>query len=65
MYIAQGKIILEVSIEENTLEDLLNVTRSLNNYNLKIYDINLQTESGEFYKLKVDDINIKWDSISR
>lgn len=64
MCTAQGKIILEVSVEERTLDDLLDVTRCLNNYNLKIYEINLQTETGEVYKLKVDDVNIDWDIIT-
>ena len=64
MYLAQGKITLEVSIEQDTLEDLLNVTRCLNNYNVGMYDINIATESGKTFTLKVDDVHIKWSNIN-
>ncbi|OIK13576.1 hypothetical protein BIV60_13865 [Bacillus sp. MUM 116] len=64
MYLAQGEIKLEVSIEQDKLEDLLNITRCLNNYNIEIYDIKIQTGSGETFNLKVDDVSIKWDIIN-
>lgn len=64
MPIAQGKVTLEITIEKNTIEDLLNVVKEINNYNLEIYEVDFLTNSSNKHKLKVDDINVEWKYIA-
>ncbi|MDQ0970512.1 hypothetical protein QFZ31_000390 [Neobacillus niacini] len=60
MPVLSGKIILEVSIQDSKLENLLKVTKKMNKYNIEIYEIDLLTSSGKVYNLKVDDVDIEW-----
>lgn len=61
MFVAHGKIILEVSIPENKLEKLLKVVQGINKYNIELYEIDILTSSGNVYNLKVDDVDIEWN----
>ncbi|MFP5110527.1 hypothetical protein ACSU6B_28035 [Neobacillus sp. C211] len=55
-----GKIILEVSIQDSKLENLLKVTKGINKYNIELYEIDILTSSGDVYSLKVDDVDVEW-----
>jgi hypothetical protein len=61
LFVAHGKIILEVSIPENKLEKLLKVVQGINKYNIELYEIDISTSSGNVYNLKVDDVDIEWN----
>jgi hypothetical protein len=61
LFVAHGKIILEVSIPENKLEKLLKVVQGINKYNIELYEIDILTSSGNVYNLKVDDVDIEWN----
>jgi hypothetical protein len=58
--VVYGKIILEVSIQDSKLENLLKVTKGINKYNIELYEIDILTGSGNVYSLKVDDVDIEW-----
>ena len=60
MSVLNGKIILEVSIQDSKLENLLKVTKGMNKYNIELYEIDILTSSGKVYNLKVDDVDIEW-----
>ena len=58
--VVYGKIILEVSIQDSKLENLLKVTKGINKYNIELYKIDILTSSGDVYSLKVDDVDVEW-----
>lgn len=58
--VVYGKIILEVSIQDSKLENLLKVTKGINKYNIELYEIDILTSSGDVYRLKVDDVDVEW-----
>jgi hypothetical protein len=58
--VVYGKIILEVSIQDSKLENLLKVTKGINKYNIELYEIDILTNSGDVYSLKVDDVDVEW-----
>jgi hypothetical protein len=58
--VVYGKIILEVSIQDSKLENLLKVTKGINKYNIELYEIDILTSSGNVYSLKVDDVDVEW-----
>lgn len=60
MSVVYGKIILEVSIQDSKLENLLKVTKGINKYNIELYEIDILTSSGDVYRLKVDDVDVEW-----
>ncbi|MBT2738282.1 hypothetical protein [Bacillus sp. ISL-7] len=60
MSVVYGKIILEVSIQDSKLENLLKVTKGINKYNIELYEIDILTSSGDVYSLKVDDVDVEW-----
>ena len=60
MSVVYGKIILEVSIQDSKLENLLKVTKGINKYNIELYEIDILTSSGNVYSLKVDDVDVEW-----
>ena len=60
MSVVYGKIILEVSIQDSKLENLLKVTKGINKYNIELYEIDILTNSGDVYSLKVDDVDVEW-----
>jgi hypothetical protein len=61
LFVAHGKITLEVSIPESKLEKLLKVVQGINKYNIELYEIDILTSSGNVYNLKVDDVDIEWN----
>jgi hypothetical protein len=58
--VVYGKIILEVSIQDSKLENLLRVTKGINKYNIELYEIDILTSSGDVYSLKIDDVDVEW-----
>jgi hypothetical protein len=58
--VVYGKIILEVSIQDSKLENLLKVTKGINKYNIELYEIDILTSLGNVYSLKVDDVDVEW-----
>lgn len=60
MSVVYGKIILEVSIQDSKLENLLKVIKGINKYNIELYEIDILTSSGNMYSLKVDDVDVEW-----
>ncbi|PGY04995.1 hypothetical protein [Bacillus sp. AFS031507] len=60
MFVVNGKIILEVSLQDSKLEKLLKVTKGINKYNIELYEIDILTSSGNVYSLKVDDVDVEW-----
>ncbi|QIZ06348.1 hypothetical protein HFZ78_06205 [Priestia megaterium] len=60
MSVVYGKIILEVSIQDSKLENLLKVIKGINKYNIELYEIDILTSSGNVYSLKVDDVDVEW-----
>jgi hypothetical protein len=61
LFVAHGKIILEVSIPDSKLEKLLKVVQGINKYNIELYEIDIVTSSGNVFNLKVDDVDIEWN----
>ncbi|MGF6952614.1 hypothetical protein QF028_005119 [Neobacillus sp. B4I6] len=60
MSVVYGKIILEVSIQDSKLENLLKVIKGINKYNIELYEIDILTSSGNVYSLKVDGVDVEW-----
>jgi len=60
LFVVNGKIILDVSIQDSNLENLVKITKEINNYNTEIYEIDILTTSGKLYTLKVDDVDVEW-----
>jgi hypothetical protein len=58
--VVYGKIILEVSIQDSKLENLLKVIKGINKYNIELYEIDILTSSGNVYSLKVDGVDVEW-----
>ncbi|MBT2725107.1 MULTISPECIES: hypothetical protein [unclassified Bacillus (in: firmicutes)] len=63
MHVANGKIVLDLSIRDTNLENLLILTKGINKYNIELYEIDILTSSGKVYSFKVDNVVVEWVGI--
>jgi hypothetical protein len=60
MNLVQGRLVLDVSIQEEKLERLLEMISKLNDNNLEMYELNVPLSNGESQEVIVDNVSVEW-----
>jgi hypothetical protein len=60
MNLVQGRLVLDVSIQEEKLERLLEMVRSLNNNNVEMYELDVPLSDGDSQEVIVDSVSVEW-----
>jgi hypothetical protein len=62
MVLAQGTIIIDVTMEKGKLQEILKAIQAINDYNVEMSEINIPTGTG-LHNLKVDNVSVEWVDI--
>jgi hypothetical protein len=62
MKFVQGRLVLDITIQEGKLEKLLEMISRLNENNIELYELNVPLSNGS-QEVKVDGVSVEWSGL--